>query len=139
MARKAKVRTRWRPVMMGGYILSLLPTWCIVCLDKKLLTFNNAEEERDDNKETWVEAVQDGGDDEEDGVGEDGRDGVEEGSDGDGRQPNFHVLHNRVTPRYQNYFSSTIAIRVSRLLPRSFTTITTQHTFSCWTVTHIRV
>ena len=129
--------------MMGGYILSLLPTWCIVCLDKNSYWLfklaNIAEEERDDNKETWVEAVHDGGDDEEDGGGEDGRDGVEEGSDGDGRQPNFHVLHNRVTPRYQNYFSPTIAIRVSRLFPRSFTTITTQHTFSCWTVTHILI
>ena len=73
----------------------LPPTWCIVCLDKNSYWLfklaNIAEEETDDNKETWVEAVQDGGDDEEDGGGEDGRDGV----------------HNRVTPWYQNYFSPT--------------------------------
>ena len=78
---------------MGTFYLP--PTWCIVCLDKTncwvFKLANIAEEERDDNKETWVEAVQDGGDDEEDGV--------EEGSDGDGRQPNFYVVHNRVTSR----------------------------------------
>ena len=96
---------------MGTFYLP--PTWCIVCLDKNSYWLfklaNIAEEERDDNKETWVEAVHDGGDDEEDGGGEDGRDGVEEGSDGDGRQPAFHILHNRVTPRYQNYFSPIIS------------------------------
>ena len=73
---------------------------------------NIAEEERDDNKETLVEAAQDGGnggDGAEGGDGEDGRDVGDKKREGDGRQPAFDILHKRVPIRYQNYFTENLS------------------------------
>ena len=78
----------------------------------------------DDDKETWVEPVQDVRDGGKGGDGEVAKDGGgDQGGDGsDGIQPAVHILHNMLPIRYQNYFSHITTL----LLPFNFTLF--QHT-----------
>ena len=76
---------------------------------------NIAEEEIEDDKESWVEHVRDGGDGGVGGDGGDGEDGKHGGAGGDqardggdGRQLEFHILHNRVPIRYGNNFVKSV-------------------------------
>ena len=105
-------------MMMGKFFHILLHFRVISVLAKYFCHFkliNIAEEEIEDDKETWVEHVRDGGDGGAGGEGGDGEDGKHGGAGGDqardggdGRQLEFHILHNRVPIRYGNNFVKSV-------------------------------
>ena len=96
---------------MRSFFTSLISSSLIVRVDENnifgISSCIIAEEERDNDKETWVGALQDGGGpvgESGDGDGEDDKDGGgDQGGDGgDGGQPAYYIPHNRLPIRYQN-------------------------------------